>query len=659
MTYITSASPAIGRGASFLAMRVPRIARLAAAAWFAAGCASAGGPKTEAPAAGPAAAGEGAGAGAPALPPIPEVTGKLAIRVVYPTPEHVIESRDSNFVMGSVGNGKATLTINGTPVPVAPNGAFLAFLPLPPRETSRYDLVATAGADTASLAYTIKLPVPAVHFAPLGPLTYDSSSVVPAPSARLALRDDEMVRVSIRAPSNATVVWRGDAGAGAPLVNGAAPLGARLFGTSGVAAPSWKSGGDPEQFAVDLPARVLRARTELVIERGDDTLHVLLGSVAPAPTPGTLVMLGADTSSVSDTDRSVIGRPIPAGTYKWFLFPGTVVPVTGWNGDFARIRLDGSLEIWVSGSEARLLPAGSPAPRRVTGQARIIPAPGWVDFVVPTGARPAFFVEEDAHDLVLTLYDTQFSTDLIHYGENDSLVRAAQWTPDASDRGHFTLHLAQAPYGYLVMWDKDRASVVLRVRRPPAVDPHAPLKGMLIAVDPGHPPIGATGPTGLYEPVPTLAIGFEVKRLLEAEGATVYMTRTTADPVALNDRPTMIRRSNANAAVSIHLNALPDGVNPFVSNGTGAYYFWPQSIPLARELQLGMVSRMGLRNLGINYDNLALARPTWMPAVLCEGAFLMLPEQEAALRTPEFQHAYARGVVDGLERYFRSLAAAK
>ena len=36
-----------------------------------------------------------------------------------------------------------------------------------------------------------------------------------------------------------------------------------------------------------------------------------------------------------------------------------------------------------------------------------------------------------------------------------------------------------------------------------------------------------------------------------------------------------------------------------------------------------------------------------MPAILCEGAFLMIPEQEAALRTPAFQSAYARGVDEG------------
>jgi len=68
---------------------------------------------------------------------------------------------------------------------------------------------------------------------------------------------------------------------------------------------------------------------------------------------------------------------------------------------------------------------------------------------------------------------------------------------------------------------------------------------------------------------------------------------------------------------------------------------------------------MGLRDLGINYDNLALARPTWMPAVLCEGAFLMIPQQEYALRTPEFQAAYAQGIVDGLTAFFRGFAPAR
>ena len=91
--------------------------------------------------------------------------------------------------------------------------------------------------------------------------------------------------------------------------------------------------------------------------------------------------------------------------------------------------------------------------------------------------------------------------------------------------------------------------------------------------------------------------------------------------------------------------------------GTGTYFFRTHSEPLAREVQRGMVSQMGLVDLGVNYDNLAVVRGTWYPAVLCEGAFVILPDQEAALRTPEFQERYAKGVADGVESYFRSLGA--
>ena len=54
-------------------------------------------------------------------------------------------------------------------------------------------------------------------------------------------------------------------------------------------------------------------------------------------------------------------------------------------------------------------------------------------------------------------------------------------------------------------------------------------------------------------------------------------------------------------------------------------------------------------------DNLAVVRPTWFPAVLCEGAFVILPDQEAALRTSDFQARYAMGILEGLEEYFRDL----
>ena len=562
------------------------------------------------------------------LPAIPLVTGALHPTVVYPVASSLVEARDSNFIFGSVGNGHAQLWINGAPVKVAPNGAFLAFLPVPPAESARYELVAVLGADTVREEHPVRLRPPAIKLLTDGPLAYDTFSV--SPGNRLALRDDDTVRVSVRTAPNASVVWRGDAGAAVALT----PAG--------------------NSFAADMPARMLRARTELLLMRGSDTIRVGVPPVGVA-LANQWMMLGPDSTGVDASDEELIARPVPAGTYKWFLLPGTALAVTGHNGDYSRVRLDSRLEVWVSTPDLHPLPAGWVPLRRVAGNARLESHPEYVDLVVPMAGRPPYFVDEGANELTVTLYDTMINTDIVNYGANDSLVREAKWTQEASDRGHFTLQLSSPSYGYLAFWQN--GSFVLRVRRPPHIDGASPLKGLTIAIDPGHPPIGATGPTGLFEPVPTLAVGLIVQQMLEARGAKVFMTRTTADPVALGDRPVMARKANANALVSIHLNALPDGINPFTSNGTGAYYFRSHSIPLARELQRAMVARMGLRNLGINYDNLRLARPTWMPAVLCEGAFLMIPEQENALRTPEFQKLYATAIVDGLESYFRSLPA--
>jgi N-acetylmuramoyl-L-alanine amidase len=46
-----------------------------------------------------------------------------------------------------------------------------------------------------------------------------------------------------------------------------------------------------------------------------------------------------------------------------------------------------------------------------------------------------------------------------------------------------------------------------------------------------------------------------------------------------------------------------------------------------------------------------------MPAVLAEGGYIIIPEQEHAMKTPAFQERYARALADGLETYFRALRA--
>jgi N-acetylmuramoyl-L-alanine amidase len=473
-----------------------------------------------------------------------------------------------------------------------------------------------------------------------GRLVVDTTSVTPrSPGASpMLLRGDDRVRVGVRAPVNATawVVW---------------PGGSQWL------APATTSDSTGAAFATDVAARALRDGATLYVMRPPDTLRFALQRPELVDSSPPRWARTGEIPVRADSDRFVYGRPTPGGTYKWFLLPGTMLETTARVGGYARVRLDSALEIWIADSELVPAAAGTPAPRRVTLNARVRAAPEWVDLVVPIqgGERPAYFVEEAPGTLRLTLYGTRANTDIIQYTDNDTLVRSVEWKQALDDRAELVVHLTQPPFGYLVLWES--GSFVLRIRRPPAVEERHPLRGLTIVVDPGHPPGGATGPTGFYEADAVLPVGQRVRQLLEERGARVVMTRTTPDPVDLALRPIIARRANAHAFVSIHLNAYGDGTNPLVArNGTGTYYFRMLSEPLARPVQRGLVRHLGLPNLGVYYDNLAVVRQTWMPSVLTEGAFVIIPEQEAALRTAEFQERYARGIVDGLEDYFRGLA---
>ncbi|HZG43317.1 MAG TPA: hypothetical protein VEY93_10175, partial [Longimicrobium sp.] len=91
-----------------------------------------------------------------ALPPVPARSGALRIQVMYPGENAALTAADSNFIFGNVGTGGASLTINGTAVEVAANGAFLGFVPVP--ADGVYRLRATAGGQPAELERRVRVP---------------------------------------------------------------------------------------------------------------------------------------------------------------------------------------------------------------------------------------------------------------------------------------------------------------------------------------------------------------------------------------------------------------------------------------------------------------------------------------------------------------------
>lgn len=533
-------------------------------------------------------------------------------------------------------------------------------------------------------------PVPAP--APPQPLI---PAVIPAPNPKLppvpAVRGPLQISVTYPKPDQMLTVRDSN------FIFGSVGTGDAALRINGVAVPVWPNGAfmgwlpvPPDsapryELLAGNSTATARLTVPVRIPPVPDTTRrepVLGDTLNPVPPPDSLIAITRNVfvtlgpaSAVADTDRFTIARPAPGNgqEYKWFLLPGTVVRLTGSrraSGDeFVRIELDSAQEAWVLRSELRAghisttppetFVGDSVAPLRQVGAVRIEPTADWIDIVIPiTGPPPPYLVEEGERSISLLVYGVANAPVVSMMPQPaDTYLNSLSSTPEPT-RVRFGINLNRAPYGYLALWQN--GALTFRVRRPPRIaDPTAPLRGLTITVDPGHPPAGATGPTMLYEGDAVLEVGLKLRDMLTQKGANVVMTRTTPEPVELGLRPIISRRANAHAFVSIHLNAFPDGVNPFVNNGTLTLYFWPHSIPLGVATQAALLSELGLRDNGTKYQNLAVARGTWSPSILTEGAFVIMPDQEAAMRTPTYQEAYATAILRGLESYFTSLARAQ
>jgi len=605
-----------------------------------------------------------------ALPsPVAPARDSLRIAVVYPAVTDVIQSHDSVFLFGAVRGGSGgplRLGINGQSVPVLPNGAWIAWLPLPDDTVAHFVMAATgAGPDSSRFVYTARI---APQFRPPAgrPVWIDTTSFTPA--GTLALPAGEGIPLSVQAAPGAMVRLLLPWGSSVPLVPDTLPAelpaGVRAFVIDTAPRRRVPTAG---RYVGWLPAAALCAdgRTAcatLVVTVGADTATARwpLGVNVVDMTFPTVVVLDDDTARTGTTDSITPGRAVPHGTYNWFFPTGTVAVESGrWN-DQVRLRLSRATVAWVNETDVVRLPPGTPPPGGVVSSVRLASGSKSVTLRVPLPARLPYQITERERSLTLRLYGGASDINWMQYGEageatgSDPLVTRMSYAQPAADEVTITLELARRVWGYRARFDG--RDLLLEVRRPPAIDREHPLRGRTVVLDPGHPPLGAKGPTGLWEPVATLAVAFKAKTLLERAGAVVFLTRTDSTPIELYPRTHFAELRDADVLVSIHANALPDGVNPFTNSGTSVYYFQPRSTRLARELDRALVAEFRVRDLGIGRGDYALVRPTWMPAALTEGLFIMLPEQEAVLASEDGQWRYARAVVRGIENFLRERA---
>ncbi|HEU4456138.1 MAG TPA: N-acetylmuramoyl-L-alanine amidase [Longimicrobium sp.] len=478
------------------------------------------------------------------LPPIPAVDAPLAIRVIQPGANDARPSVDSTFVYGSVGTGDVALLVNGVQVPVAPNGAFIAYLPLP--QDGAWRLEAFKGRERAATTITYR------------------AAATPTPP--------------------------------------------------GTAAPT---GSTPE-------------------------------GAFPAPLAG-VVTGGADTLATGSD--AVYARPTPTGTYRWFFPRGARLTLLERRRAQYRVQLD-TATAWIDTTAVRVQAGASPsAPAGATMQAQVVPVADGAELRVASGFAP-FLVNVGEGGVTVTVYRAGAAAVQV---ERNEFVTGATMAAAGAGASQATVSLARGAWGYKAFYRPD-GTLVVRIRQPPRIDAGDPLRGMRIVVDPGHPPAGATGPTGLYEGDANLAIGLRLAERLRAGGAEVILTRTTDAPLELAPRVEMAVDRDAHLLVSVHNNAFGEGQNPFRAHHTSTYYFHPFSRDAAAALVAEIAPVVRIPNRGALFGNLALARPTWMPSVLTESLFMPIPEQENALRDPQFVERLAEAHARGIEAFFRARA---
>jgi len=278
-----------------------------------------------------------------------------------------------------------------------------------------------------------------------------------------------------------------------------------------------------------------------------------------------------------------------------------------------------------------------------------------------------FSVWEEEDKLYLNLYNTNLRTNWVVYDSSDTFIDNVTFRQVYDDEALFVFNFSKNSKfcGYDIYYSSDNYLNIEFKFKPFIASINLPdaLKGINIIIDPGHsfkrtPPYdGAVGPLGSFEYEVNLKIATKLKDKLTLLGANVYMTRYTnneEEQVPLQERPRIAKRLNGDIYVSIHNNAVPDGEDPYSKpRGFQIYYYHPHSKKLAESIHKRFVENIPLADEGVRYGDYHVARLTFMPSVLIENAYMIIPEQEELLNDDSFCEKLSEAITNGIIDYLK------
>lgn len=226
--------------------------------------------------------------------------------------------------------------------------------------------------------------------------------------------------------------------------------------------------------------------------------------------------------------------------------------------------------------------------------------------------------------------------------------------------------------GRILISAMDVTKIIEPVMRPGLIkNAHAVRTVILDAGHGGH-DSGAKGQRGI-EKEAALDVVLRAKRLLEQNGYTVRLTRSSDVFIPLEDRAAFANRFLNAVFVSVHFNKSGGGG----ASGIETFALAPRGVPsmdeenfsysdlklhpghaqdaeniaLSTALHSSMLRHMRLTDRGIKRARFVVIRDIRIPGVLLEGGFMNHPLDGKLIASPAYRDAFARAILEGVGRY--------
>jgi N-acetylmuramoyl-L-alanine amidase len=589
------------------------------------------------------------------------------LEVIYPREGLTVTATDSTFIFGNYDYRplgleaaehpiKVEVTINGTPARLYPNKTYLAVVPVKPGPFTFHTVLrpilpdSTRG-DSTVVDRNVFIPY-YLTTSPTDTLVADTSYVFP--QVDLEMMPGDVLGVALKATPGCSARFSID-GVALDLPMTEQPPRKNFYRDEAVFGQA-RPPATPEVCGVYTGVYVIRP--EDIATNATIRFEIVdtLGRRITLSAPGKLTLLDSTVPCIATlTQQLTVARTAAGRGFQLFLPAGVKLWIAGREGNFYRVRLTETESVWVPTGNVSFLPPGTPPPQSVIEIVRTARFEAYSRVTIFLSERLSFKIEQErrAQRLHVVIYGGVADTDWIRHDFGDPLIDEIRWAQEEEGRYHLTIDLNQKQqWGYRAFYEDN--NLILEIKKAPAIARH-PLRNLLICVDPGHgPDLGAIGPTGLFEKDATYQLAKVLAQKLQAKGSRVILTRNDSTGITLQARTKLAEVAGADIFISLHYNALPDGVDPDKNRGSSVYYFHPQSYPLAQSILRSMLKRLKLPNFGLFYGNLSVCRVTSMPSVLVEPAFLMHPLEEALILDPEFREKTAEAIVAGIEEFLRA-----